>query len=657
MLSDLNRSKKKEIPHAVPIAYGLSGYSLKTENIRKMLHVLVRNCEKYDMRVDVLSSDGQFCKLAVREGNGSPLTILQLQKDAWEEAKKVSKVNQVKSLMNMNCSRSGKSQHEFPASFSVSYSKNQNGQYTGPIVIDSLKDQEYQRLYTPQNIEKLIKSSNKKVIVDGDVSEKCDDSDNLDILHYLPSDVLQMLDDEAYSKLKDITKHLNKADCNSNKSDSVVQTAPFLPQQLTTSANFNDESVSDNTNNYPDSGEVTIDYDGMLDVLKVFQTESKKNKWDETTVSKLKDYLSNVNSTISRFTKAELLLVIGASGQHDKFKSQFGKSLQNASKSQLVNLVSKIWGNEQVVSKTRKSVPKLQTMIRKKLSSWPKTAINAIVATHIFLKKLATWRKRSKCFAECAEIHLSNLNTEIYHWYSFPEFIDDLQRSLFFILDAHHLFVNSRSLVCGKGIPQRGINKKAWSDVAKSHNTDLSVAMVEDLIDKQSNEIAKITYSLSVQYEMERLGYHKEAKFCQIMTRWYEAEDEPSISVDERFYRRLELRNFLLDGVVFANFPPYGSHINGIPYVMFEGLMTNIDRRIQLYAVVKNGTYNVRAPTSLDSENFFGEFQNLDPKGSGVLLPDDIPKAMETAAYILNSRVNPNRYGSVVNYNYWGQPS
>ena len=107
--------------------------------------------------------------------------------------------------------------------------------------------------------------------------------------------------------------------------------------------------------------------------------------------------------------------------------------------------------------------------------------------------------------------------------------------------------------------------------------------------------------------------------------------------------RRIALRNFLLKDVCLSSFPPYGSHVHGIPLTMFEGLLTNIDRRLQLYAIARNGSYNVRTPTTLDSENFFSGFQTLDPKGSGVLFADDIPKAMETSAFILKTRVDPYR--------------
>ncbi|CAC5400790.1 unnamed protein product [Mytilus coruscus] len=124
------------------------------------------------------------------------------------------------------------------------------------------------------------------------------------------------------------------------------------------------------------------------------------------------------------------------------------------------------------------------------------------------------------------------------------------------------------------------------------------------------------------------------------MREWYQAEDEPGIAALERC-RRLNLRNWLMDKI--DKFPPPGRHVERIPIVMFEGLMTNIERRTRLFPFIKSGAYNVRALDSLKSENFFGQFQDLDLKGSGVLRPDDVSTAISTACEPTQARFDPNR--------------
>ena len=104
---------------------------------------------------------------------------------------------------------------------------------------------------------------------------------------------------------------------------------------------------------------------------------------------------------------------------------------------------------------------------------------------------------------------------------------------------------------------------------------------------------------------------------------------------------RMALRGWLLDGVNFSAFPPYGSHIKGIPNVMFRGLINNIDRRIQLFPYVKSGKYNVRSLGSLEAI-FFGKFQDLDPRRSGVIRGDEVHAALDGACQLLRTGLMPN---------------
>ncbi|WAR25407.1 hypothetical protein MAR_011111, partial [Mya arenaria] len=124
---------------------------------------------------------------------------------------------------------------------------------------------------------------------------------------------------------------------------------------------------------------------------------------------------------------------------------------------------------------------------------------------------------------------------------------------------------------------------------------------------------------------------------------FYEAEDEPGLSVHERYRRRIAFRTWLLESVNFCQFPTYGSYIRGIPNVMFHGFLTNIERRLQLFPFVKSGRYNVRAIGSLEAENLFGQFQDLDPEGSGVMKAEDILTALEHAWKLLQVRLLPDR--------------
>jgi hypothetical protein len=66
-------------------------------------------------------------------------------------------------------------------------------------------------------------------------------------------------------------------------------------------------------------------------------------------------------------------------------------------------------------------------------------------------------------------------------------------------------------------------------------------------------------------------------------------------------------------------------------------------RFYQLYIEWVYKYYNVRALGSLEAENLFGEFQDLDPKGVGVLRPDDIPIDISTACELLSVRMDAKK--------------
>ena len=283
------------------------------------------------------------------------------------------------------------------------------------------------------------------------------------------------------------------------------------------------------------------------------------------------------------------------------------------------------------------SVKSLKTLCQKVVSSLPKTVLNAVYAEHIFPSRLQSWRSHNP-FVDGMSISQYTIN-----WYCKPEHISERYQYLFALLDPHHLFTNCRVKCCNSGIPERGIKKEAWLKVAKDGRAGLNIALVEDLVDRQSDSFARATFSEAVETALTENGFVEEAKFCRLIRKWYESEDEPGITAMDRCIARLDLRNWLLNKVQFNRFPPPGMHIRGIPLIMFEGLLTNIERRLQLFSFVKKGTYNVRSLGSLEAENLFGEFQDLDPKGTGVIRPDDIPCAISTACELLSYRMDETK--------------
>ena len=106
----------------------------------------------------------------------------------------------------------------------------------------------------------------------------------------------------------------------------------------------------------------------------------------------------------------------------------------------------------------------------------------------------------------------------------------------FTILYPHHLFTNARTKCCSSGIPDRGLHKEAWVRVAKGGKAGLNIALVEDLVhrqsdlfaranfsqkvedlvDRQSDLFARATFSQKVEDNMKENGDYNEANFCRL---------------------------------------------------------------------------------------------------------------------------------------------
>jgi hypothetical protein len=112
------------------------------------------------------------------------------------------------------------------------------------------------------------------------------------------------------------------------------------------------------------------------------------------------------------------------------------------------------------------------------------------------------------------------------------------------------------------------------------------------------------------------------------------------------------MRSWLLEKYNPTHFPPPTGYVFDIPIVTYEALLTNLERKMQLYAFVKS--YNPRAISTLDSENFLSLLGNLAPGGKGLAIrPADIPRAMSTASDVAKLYTDPHRYSTMSEYYFW----
>ena len=227
------------------------------------------------------------------------------------------------------------------------------------------------------------------------------------------------------------------------------------------------------------------------------------------------------------------------------------------------------------------------------------------------------------------------------HWFSQPEYSEERGCLEPKCLDSHHLLVNLRSKVCKDGIHGFGIQKEAWHLVAEHYPDVISKSIVCDILDKQSNAFAQRTFSSEVENHMDLIGFPEEARLCRLVREWYGAQDEPGLQAWERVERRLRLREYLLSKVELDKFPPHGTHVGGMSRQMYEGFLHNIDSNLQLYSIVKGGSYNARAISSLANETFFGEMSEHEQTHLGCPKAIHCPRLISNVTEIMHYRHNP----------------
>lgn len=80
----------------------------------------------------------------------------------------------------------------------------------------------------------------------------------------------------------------------------------------------------------------------------------------------------------------------------------------------------------------------------------------------------------------------------------------------------------------------------------------------------------------------------------------------PGISAMDRHRLRFDLRSYLLQWINVFSFPPPGDNVMGMPFQLFEALISSSDSYLQLHSLIPSGSYNVRAISTNDNETLHG---------------------------------------------------
>ena len=292
LLSDMDRMKQSEHAHAIPIAYGLFGYSLKVEVIRSMVAEITTACTEQGLKVVAVSSDGQFYKLAVRNKNDEPLTVLQLAKDTWAKAKKLTKSEEIKFLMDVNhlgsCDQVNKA-------VLTRLDEHGNTHFHGPIQVYGIKDKPWDLLYNPPRLLSLMSEKGNCEKQTEEIATDLDD---------LPPDVLNKLPDERTSTGTDsVTEEYM---------ESFEMTGVELEIVNDSMSETEDVQMSDATESTIVSEKpkhAIVDYSKLVTALKEADCKRKKAKWSSLTEEILRTILNAQPDTLnSKLSKNELYI-------------------------------------------------------------------------------------------------------------------------------------------------------------------------------------------------------------------------------------------------------------------------------------------------------------------------------------------------------------
>lgn len=262
-----------------------------------------------------------------------------------------------------------------------------------------------------------------------------------------------------------------------------------------------------------------------------------------------------------------------------------------------------------------------------------KSDLNIIYAEFIWQEEYRSWIEKQK-----NKIAINDADSPFY----FPVYNEFRGQLEVCCVDSSHLLTRMRQKSAKGGLDK--MSNEAWSVVAKSRKTALSIGMVDCILEPMSVSVANTHFSESVEKELRQSGFEKEADLCNDVRMWWRAEDEPGITARKRIQMRSALRKRLLSYVDFSAFPPPGMFIHGWPTQLWEAIIASIDTKSMLYSLIPNQSYNVRAFSSMMGETFFSELTLYDRRGQGTVTSEEFAQYIDTSVEKLHMRMDPNRY-------------
>jgi hypothetical protein len=655
VITNKNRNSSTQMPCSLPIAYGLKDYRLTSNLMRSATDHVLRECTKHGIKVLSFAADGQWIQLMSRDSAGKPLTIYQFQKDFWDSTKQFSKTELVKRVAKVH-----RSDPEDPLKDKV-IRKRQDGVIEVSTIANS-----FSAIETPVD-RKLWCKKKDPGTKETTSSESSIESVNHD---WLPASVVNDLDknenDSVRSLITEMSKEFETEPIHQESEEVNIAEIDMNFTEIQTCTNNESNIVRPDDSDLKASAIVTrreivnctgptqshgldknqvcsINVQQLLSsILKYLQTDQNTlNRWNERAETYLEKCLSSVQG-LWDLTHSELNAIYSSIA--DNIPEPQRKYAKSWRKPQKIDFFAEIFGLTTVPTErpnlSRMKNPKpLKELSVKILQSkqYPKLVLRSAFAKYAFSFALSEWQ--SEAPFPCP-MQIEGIEEAIPFWFSYPERSTATGNLLCKSIDCSHNFTHLRVRTSTTGFC--GISSHAWKECAKSNETSLTLPHVEDLIDKQSVPNARTHFSEEVEIWMREHGYNAPAALTKLIREWYEACDTPGISATERITKLLSMRTLLLKDVNFFNFPPEGRYFNGTPVVTFEGMLIDIDTKIQMHNLTD--TFNIRSIGSLAAETTVGILQSLYPTSQVDIKARDVPSLMSSVVDVMACKTNPERY-------------
>ncbi|XP_052820581.1 uncharacterized protein LOC128246428 [Mya arenaria] len=638
LVADLDRSWETENIRAGPVAWFPKGYSLTVETMRRIAECVHTECHRQGIHIPCESFDGQWHNIVTRTTENKPLTIHQLQRDVWQAVEKLSKKDIVSKIKEVN---------KVPHWNSESICDD-NTMLPRNILIATNCGKRLPKL--PKNLPKPVTEENDatgdtgKAITLADVmpdpvQNTCDLNSNVLSM----TTVAEHLEMEAYSGNINETGWAMELNDDNNENGQIAtmegdvhQTENDENTQLLNSDETNHTGT--HTSNKEDSIHKSLELKDLECILSLLRTTGnccKNGKWDNIRAEDMMHYFESKQQLVS-LLDSELRVVLKylkKVGILKSLKESVPKGVKVREISKVLNISGEL---PQQLTKRKSSktynVKSLTEMATKEIAKFKKEHLNVIEAEYEWPEAYNEWQM------SMVDVTVDGIE---YEWFYHPEYSIERQQYEVRCIDSTHLLTRARRKSCYGGLD--GLSNEAWLKVAKSKKTLLTPIMITEVTDPMSAAMSKTHFSSHVEAEMRSNGDIESADLCHDIRCWWEAEDKPGISAQDRVRFRQHLRNRLLSRKNFYEFPPATNYARGWPIQLWEGILASIDAKCLLYAMTKTGTYNQRAFSSMIGETFFSEVSLHDKRGQGTLTSTEFGMHIGNTIEQMQTRLDPDR--------------